>query len=269
MEAAQSIERMRVAVALILKGLLLGLLSATAGLHPALASADADHQSAQSQRRNEPELTRLRPKRASFGHEHASADVIRTADWIVDSGDSQGMPFVLVDKKGAKVYVFHADGRLRGVSRALLGLAVGDDSVPGIGERKLASILPEERTTPAGRFVASMDHNLHGGDILWVDYEGAISLHPVITSNPKERRAQRLATATPLDKRISYGCINVPAAFFKNVVSMTFKSTSGIVYVLPETRPAQTVFQSYDVDERRIALNQAAAGPGLHNPPQK
>jgi hypothetical protein len=189
------------------------------------------------------------------------------ADWIVDSGDSHDLPFILVDKKGAMVYVFHADGRLRGASRALLGLAVGDDSVPGIGQRALASILPQERTTPAGRFVASMDHNLHGGDILWVDYEAAISLHPVITSNPKERRAQRLATATPLDKRISYGCINVPAAFFKNVVSTAFKSSSGIVYVLPETRPAQTVFQSYDVDEResQTALNLPSPAQAVHN----
>lgn len=267
MEAAQSIERRRVAVALILKGLLLGVLSATAGLHPALAAADATHHSAQSPLGSEPEPTLRHPKRASFGHERTSADVRRMADWIVDSGDSQDMPFVLVDKTGAKVYVFHADGRLRGASPALLGLAIGDDAAPGIGERKLASIRPEERTTPAGRFVASLDHNLQGRDILWVDYEGAISLHPVITSKPEERRAQRLATATPLDNRISYGCINVPAAFFKNVVSMTFKSTSGIVYVLPETRPAQTVFQSYDVDERerQIALNLQSHAPGVHN----
>jgi hypothetical protein len=254
MRAARTFERTRVNVALISKALFLGLLGAAAGLHPVIASADAVHQDTQSQRASEPEPTLLRPKRANFEKARASAEVTRMADWIVDSGDSHNMPFVLVDKKGAKVYVFHADGRLRGVSRALLGLAVGDDSVPGIGERKLASILPEERTTPAGRFVASMDHNLHGGDILWVDYEGAISLHPVITSNPKERRAQRLATPTPLDKRISYGCINVPAAFFKKVVSIAFKSTSGIVYVLPETRPAQTVFHSYSVDERESSL---------------
>jgi hypothetical protein len=235
-------ERMRALLALISKGLFLGLLcGAVGGLHPALAAADA---------------ARLHPKRANFEKARASEEVRHLADWIVDSGDSHDMPFVLVDKKGAKVYVFHADGRLRGASRALLGLAVGDDSVPGIGRRKLDSILPEERTTPAGRFVASMDHNLHGGDILWVDYEDAISLHPVITSNPKERRAQRLATTTPLDKRISYGCINVPAAFFKNVVSIAFKRTSGIVYVLPETRSAQTVFHSYSVDEHESSLVQ-------------
>jgi hypothetical protein len=257
---------MHLIATLISKGMLLGLLGAIVGLQPAIASADADHQVASNQRGSEPEPTLLRPRRANFEHEHASAVAKHIADWIVDSGDSHNMPFVLVDKAGAKVYVFHADGRLRGASPALLGLAVGDDAVPGIGKRKLASIRPDERTTPAGRFLASMDHNLSGGDILWVDYDGAISLHPVITTNPKERRAQRLATPTPLDNRISYGCINVPAAFFKNVVSVAFKSTNGIVYVLPETRSAQTVFHSYDVDEReRYPDTPPAAHSGASN----
>ena len=121
--------------------------------------------------------------------------------------------------------------------------------MPGIGNRKLASIRPDERTTPAGRFVAALDINLHGKEMRWVDYDAAISMHPVITSNPLERRAERLATPTPLDKRISYGCINVQPEFFKNVVSPAFKCTNGIVYVLPETRAVQEVFASYDVDE--------------------
>ncbi|MBV5276836.1 hypothetical protein JZU56_03175, partial [bacterium] len=58
----------------------------------------------------------------------------------------------------------------------------------------------------------------------------------------------RLATATPLDNRISYGCINVPAAFFKQVVHPMFAGTSGIVYVLPETRPVMAFFGAYAVD---------------------
>ena len=172
------------------------------------------------------------------------------ADWAVDSGDHQGMPFAIVDKAAAQVFVFGADGVLRGTAAALLGLAVGDDAVPGIGDRKLSSIRPEERTTPAGRFVAALDRNLHGGEILWVDYDTAISLHPVITSNAKERRAERLSTPSPLDNRISYGCINVPADFFLQVVRPAFKGTNGVVYVLPETRTPQTVFASYDVAER-------------------
>ncbi|MBN1662571.1 MAG: hypothetical protein JW943_03110 [Deltaproteobacteria bacterium] len=145
------------------------------------------------------------------------------------------MPFVIVDKKDAKVFVFHADGRLRGAAPALLGIASGDDAVPDIGSRKLSRIRPEERTTPAGRFEAALGHSLSGQEILWVDYDGAVSIHPVITTMPRERRLQRLATATPLDNRISYGCINVSANFFKNTVRPAFTGTSGIVYVLPES----------------------------------
>lgn len=193
-------------------------------------------------------------KRVNFNQESASQDARQMADWVIDSGDHRGMPFVIVDKKEAKVFVFHADGLLRGTAPVLLGLALGDDSVPGIGDRKLSTIRPDERTTPAGRFVAALDRNLHGGDILWVDYDAAISLHPVVTTNLKEQRAQRLATPTPLDNRISYGCINVPAEFFKNVVSAAFKGTNGIVYVLPETRTSRQVFASYDVDERERSM---------------
>lgn len=183
--------------------------------------------------------------RADFKLEPASPEASRLADWIVDSGDNGRLPFVIVDKQGAKVFVFSADGGLRGASPALLGQSSGDDSAPGIGTRKLADILPEERTTPAGRFVASLGHNLHGGEILWVDYDAAISLHPVITSNPREHRLQRLASSTPLDNRISYGCINVPAKFYHGVVSPAFRQSDGIVYILPETRPASAVFPRY------------------------
>ena len=186
-----------------------------------------------------------RPKRANFKRERAAQEVRHVADWVVDSGDNRSIPFVIVDKTNAKVFVFYANGRLRGASSALLGQARGDDSVPGIGNRKIESIRPEERTTPAGRFVAALDRNLRGEDILWVDYDAAISMHRVITTKPEERRLQRLATPTPHDNRISYGCINVPAKFFDNVVRPAFSGTNGIVYVLPETRLASEVFMSY------------------------
>jgi len=204
-----------------------------------------------------------RPKRANFERERASREARQVADWVVDSDDNLGMPFAIVDKRNARVFVFDANGRLRGAAPALLGLALGDDAVPGIGDRALSSIRPEERTTPAGRFVAALDHNLRGAEILWVDYDGAVSMHPVITTNPAERRAQRLATPTPLDNRISYGCINVPAKFFDSVVRPVFTGTNGIVYVLPETRLAREVFASYDVEER--ARLQATSPPRARN----
>jgi len=184
----------------------------------------------------------INPKTASadrstwvdFQSESASAKTRDVANWVVNSDDNRNMPFAIVDKVNAKAYIFSADGQLHGAAPVLLGLARGDRSAPGIGDMPLSRIPPEERTTPAGRFLARMGRNAKGKEILWVDYEDAISMHPVITSNPEERRPQRLATPTPSDNRISYGCINVPAEFFKNVVHETFSGTVGVVYVMPE-----------------------------------
>ena len=78
--------------------------------------------------------------------------------------------------------------------------------------------------------------------MLWVDYPTAISLHAVITTNKKEHRLQRLNSPTPDDNRITFGCINVPTEFYAKTVKPLFKGTSGIVYVLPETKPINAVF---------------------------
>jgi hypothetical protein len=192
-----------------------------------------------------PAADRPHPKRANFQGENKSPNAQHLADWVVDSGDNLGMPFVVVDKVDARVFVFNADGQLRGATPALLGLARGDEAIPGVGNRSLSEIRPEERVTPAGRFVASLGVNLHGKDVLWVDYDGAVSLHRVVTHNPKEHRLQRLASRNPLDHRISWGCINVPVNFYDDVVQPTFTGTYGIVYVLPETRSIGKTFESY------------------------
>ena len=177
--------------------------------------------------------------------EAASTDVRQLAEWATESGDPGGLPFVIVDKRDARVYVFDADGRLRGASPALVGAAQGDDSVPDIGKRPIAAIRPEERTTPAGRFTASVGKGPKGEDILWVDYEAAIALHRVVTHVPQERRLERLQSKLASDRRITYGCINVPVAFYDAVVRPTFSGAHGIVYILPESKPVQEVFGSY------------------------
>jgi hypothetical protein len=190
-------------------------------------------------------------KHADFMQENASDDVHRLADWIIDSNDHHDLPFLIVDKKNAKSFVFDGAGHIKGAAPVLLGMATGDDSAPGIGQRKLSAIAPNERTTPAGRFSASVSRNLHGDEILWVDYDAAISLHRVITSNPKERRAERLASPAIGDNRISFGCINVPVIFYEQVVSPAFTKANGIgiVYVLPESRSMHDTFGLYDVDQ--------------------
>jgi hypothetical protein len=182
------------------------------------------------------------PSRADFGVEPASEPARRIADWVVASGDNLGLPFMVIDKSGAKALAFDANGRLRGAAPVLLGLAKGDVSPPGIGDKKLADIAPAQRITPAGRFLAALGNDLGKQDILWVDYASAISLHRVVTGKPGERRHHRLTTASVLDNRITYGCINVPASFFDSVVRPAFKGTNGFVYVLPEATPLHKVF---------------------------
>lgn len=181
------------------------------------------------------------PMTANFRGAVASRDAHRLADWIVASSDNHRMPFLILDKVAAKVFLFDQNDQILGSAPALLGLARGDDSVPGIGHRRLATIANEERTTAAGRFEAALGHDFEQ-DVLWIDYDAGLSLHRVITGNPKDHRHERLLSPTPLDNRISYGCINVPVVFYDKMVVPAFSGTVGIVYIMPETKPLEAVF---------------------------
>jgi hypothetical protein len=181
---------------------------------------------------------------ADFAERVASADARFIADWAADSKDSHGLPFVILDKRDARVFVFHADGRLIDASPVLLGAAPGDDPVPGIGSRPIAQVRPEEKTTPAGRFVSAPGKNASGEQVVWVDYADSVSMHRVRPVDPKERRLERLALPDPAERRISYGCINVPVAFFESVVWPLLSRSRAVVYVLPETRDVHEVFSA-------------------------
>jgi len=206
------------------------------------------------------EVVASRPAVADFISATPSHGAREVADWAVASDDAHGLPFLIVDKPAATLYVFDAGGRLTGSSPVLLGLAHGDDSVPGIGERPMAQIRPNERTTPAGRFRAERGVNSHGEDIMWIDYDAAVSMHRVRATNPKERRLERLRSATIADNRISYGCINVPASFYERHVVPAFAAGHAVVYVLPETKPLRDYF---DIgQDPRMGRARAAASTG-------
>lgn len=179
---------------------------------------------------------------ADFGTSQPSHRTRVTADAILRAGDHAAAAFVIIDKLDATIYVFAADGRLRGHSPVLLGSALGDDSVPNIGTRPLDQVQPQERTTPAGRFVAERGRNTQGEDVVWVDYDAAVSMHRVRATNIKERRLERLESPSAHDNRISYGCINIPKSFYETVVAPTFSQRSAVVYVLPEVKSLQQVF---------------------------
>ncbi|MDO9024144.1 hypothetical protein [Zwartia sp.] len=183
------------------------------------------------------------------GHSQASdrkidltSDARNFVDWIVHTADHQNLPFIVVDKKAARVFVYRGDGTLLGAASALLGVTQGDDTSPEVGKKKLADIRKDERTTPAGRFVADLGLDLQNSEILWIDYDSGLSLHIVITANASEQRLKRLASKQVADLRITYGCINVSKQFYIDIVYPTFKNTSGIVYILPEVHSIQKVF---------------------------
>jgi hypothetical protein len=124
----------------------------------------------------------------------------------------------------------------------LIGAAIGDDTVPGIGDRPLDKVMEQEKTTPAGRFLAERGHDTRGEDVVWVDYDAAVSMHRVLTTNKKERRLERLATPTTADNRISFGCINLPKAFYEEYVAPIFAQHRAVVYILPDVKRLEDVF---------------------------
>lgn len=167
----------------------------------------------------------------------------RLAAWIAASHDNGALPYIIIDKQAAELFLFAADGTQLGHTPVLIGIGVGDDSSPGVGTKKsLAEIGPAERTTPAGRFVARFGKAFGHERVLWVDYADSVALHAVITTNPKEHRVERLLTPTPDDNRISFGCINVGTSFYTRQVRPLFQKTGGVVYILPDTKAVEDVF---------------------------
>ncbi len=87
-----------------------------------------------------------------------SAEAMRVADWVASSGDNGTLPYIIIDKQAASLFLF--------------------DATPGIGAKKLSEIGPAERTTPAGRFVARFGRAFGKQQVLWVDYSTSVALHP-------------------------------------------------------------------------------------------
>ncbi len=176
--------------------------------------------------------------------QEVSETVIELAGWVVASKDSQGYPFAIMDKAAAQVLVFGSDGKLRGAAPALFGSAKGDHSAPNVAKVALSAIPGHDRTTPAGRFIGGYGPSDDAGRVLWVDYDSAVSMHPLPPGTPKEKRAERLATPTPDDNRVTHGCINVSPGFYEQVVQSTFDK-GGVFYVLPDKDSIEKTFPAF------------------------
>ena len=168
--------------------------------------------------------------------------------WVVRQGDHGGRPFAIVDKKRAHIHVFEPSGAMVGATQVLIGLTAGDrDAVPNFGNRSVASLAAHERTTPAGRFESEPGHNDKGEAIVWFDYDAALAIHRLRPAPAHERRPQRMASADAAERRITYGCVVVPVAFYQDVIAPTLGRRRGVVYVLPEQGSLEAMLRGAEV----------------------
>lgn len=171
----------------------------------------------------------------------AAPEVRDVVQWVGASKDNAGLPFIVVDKTNARVYAFTPAAQLKATAPILLGMGLGDEVLVS-PDAPMSAIPPQKRITPAGRYLSRLAFEKPGKQILVIDAKNLISLHIVAKGTPAQRRAERLASLAADDNRVSFGCINVPPAFFKTVVSPDFTPANGIVYVLPEKTTAAQLF---------------------------
>ena len=171
----------------------------------------------------------------------ASAEVVDTVQWVSATKDNAGLPFVVVDKVNAQVYAFTPYAQLKATAPVLLGAGVGDVAlVPQ--DAPMSAMPPNKRITPAGRYPSRLVIDNHGKTVLLVDGPNLITMHIVAKGTPAQRRAERLASVTSGDNRVSFGCVNVPPAFFTSVIDPDFRPRQGIVYILPEKTTAAQMY---------------------------
>ncbi len=182
----------------------------------------------------------------------------RVIDWVLAEHDNRGLPFAVIDKTGAALFLFDGKGQPLAAMPVLIGIAPGDDASPGVGSKSLAALGPAEKTTPAGRFLAKFGLPVAGERVLWVDYADSVAIHPIPgDAGAREKRRERMLSPTPDDNRITFGCINVPKAFYTGTIRPAFRRKGGYVYIMPDTKPLEAVFPRLRV---RAVLDARAGG---------
>lgn len=181
-----------------------------------------------------------RPAQAPQPPRELSASAARVTSWIAASGDNRALPYIVIDKPAAAAFLFDAKGEPLADGPVLIGLALGDEATPGIGGKSLDKIGPAEKTTPAGRFLARFGKAAGGVKVLWVDYATSVALHTIPPASTEQRRKRMLSPSIE-DNRVTYGCINVPKAFYARVQPL-FGKKGGYVYILPDSKPLEAVF---------------------------
>lgn len=161
------------------------------------------------------------------------------ADWVILKGDNDGKPFAIADKTAGMIRFYDKSGNETADIPALFGRLAGDKVITdgGVSYR-----------TPAGRFEATPYDSQDYGPTVRFNRVGNNNflIHRIpshsVTATPAQRKAA-LESSSPLDNRVTSGCINIDRKMIPQVTEHFVKG--GVVYVLPETESGKGLFEGF------------------------
>ena len=156
-------------------------------------------------------------------------------DRMIERARDQGSNFIIADKKKAMFYLFNQYGQSLVRFPFLSWKQAWDETPKSSWGKDPDSLTESEKVTPAGIFVLGwmyksdylkMDALNLGedwdGDWYIDDDSDLPALHPVYLWNSWEKRSDRLASNTPKDNKISYGCLNIAEKDFYEWIQPCF-----------------------------------------------
>jgi hypothetical protein len=164
-----------------------------------------------------------------------SAEAQKVYEAMAPAAKESGKGFIIGDKPNGKVHAFKADGSLIVSANALTGKDTGDV----LGKSSLEG---GPKITPAGKFTLEVSESAGYGTTfnLVESYDGTgyVAIHAVYLGDPKEKRAERLATGKAEESRVTYGCWNLTNSVIKDKLAPNVADLNGgMMFVIPDNDP--------------------------------
>lgn len=174
--------------------------------------------------------------KADLNGRQVSSNAQRVIDWIA----AQNRPSdnsLIVDPATGRLYVMKG-GKVVADAPALFGKQGIAEADARIINANVDETTDDMKVTPSGRYAARMEPDAdYGSRITFLRGDAAnaspYAIHRVYLGNPKDRRQQRLDSASPLDNTISYGCVNVSNEFYDQVLRKLDFSGDTFTYLMP------------------------------------
>lgn len=170
---------------------------------------------------------------------------------------------IMIDKTLGRILVFHDDKPVW-TGAALTGMSPLDQYTAEIlGSPESHKFATEEKITPAGRFTVKRALDDEEGSVLELnEIHGRtwwLAIHRVWLGIPSEHRADRLESADPAVKHITFGCINVNAETMRYLITHLPNKDATPLYILPTNQALTSSILQMGKDE--AALTAALESP--------